>query len=168
MAELKPKIMVVDDVPEIGEMLTRFLTKKNYEVTSFTSAKEALEHLKTNEVNPVRKSTDNGDNNISDSNRNTAKLSNGVNLLLTDMLISISEMTGIELIKATKEFNPNLPILVMTSYPGSELMQKIIAMGISDYIAKPFQLDSLEKIIASRLQSRLNDEVGQVPTPNHI
>lgn len=119
----KPKIMVVDDEPDICELLTRFLTKRNYEVTSFTSGKKALEHLKTN----------------------------GVNLILTDM--NLPEMSGIELIKATKELKPNLPILVMTSHPGSGLMQKIIEMGISDYLAKPFNLDSLEKIIASRLMS---------------
>ena len=117
--------MVVDDEPAIAELLTRFLTKKNYEVTGFTSGKEALEHLKTNEVN----------------------------LLLTD--IDMPEMSGIELIKATKELKPNLPILVITGTANLKAMNEIvITMGIgTDYIAKPFQLDSLEKIVASRLQS---------------
>ena len=115
----KPKIIVVDDELEIGEMLTRFLTKKNYEVTSFTRAKEALEYLKTNEVN----------------------------LMLTDL--AMPEMSGIELIKATKELKPDLPILVMTGMYGSELMDELV-IG-TDYLTKPVQLDSLEKVIASRL-----------------
>ena len=119
----KPKIIVVDDEPDIGEILTRFLAKKNYEVASFTSGKEALEYLKTNEVN----------------------------LLLTDM--AMPEMNGIELIRATKGLQPNLPILLMTGTPNAEMMNELIKYTISDYIAKPFELDSLEKVIASRLQS---------------
>jgi len=121
MTELKPKIMVVDDVPAIAELLTKFLTKKNYEVTSFTIGKEALEHLKTNEVN----------------------------LMVTD--IDMPEMSGIELIKATKELKPNLPILIVSGSCDSETMNEIVKMGISDYIAKPFQLDSLEHSIESIL-----------------
>jgi len=122
MTELKPKIIVVDDEPAIGELLTRFLAKKNYEVASFTSGKEALEHLKTNDVN----------------------------LLLTDM--NMPEMNGIELIRATKGLQPNLPILLMTGTPDAEMMNELIKYTISDYITKPFELDSLEKVIASRLQ----------------
>jgi DNA-binding NtrC family response regulator len=121
MTELKPKIMVVDDEPIIGEILTKFLTTKDYEVASFTSGKKALEHLKTNEVN----------------------------LLLTDL--DMPDISGIELIKATKELKPKLPILVMTGMYGSGLMDELFKLGISDYIAKPFELDSLEEIIESRL-----------------
>jgi len=118
----KPKIMVVDDELEIGELLTRFLQKKNYEVTSFTSPKKALEYLRTNSVN----------------------------LMLTD--IHMPEMSGIELIKTAKGIKSNLPVIVMTGMPGSGLMKEIIGkLGISDYLVKPFQLDSLEKIVASRL-----------------
>ena len=119
---MKPKIIVVDDEPAIGELLTRFLAK-NYEVTGFTEAEKALEYLKTNEVN----------------------------LLLTDMVMP--EMNGIELIKATRELKPNLPILLMTGTPNSELMKAVVELGISDYLVKPFQLDSLEKVIESRFQS---------------
>lgn len=123
MTELKPKIMVVDDEPIIGELLTKFLTKKNYEVASFTNGKDALEYLKTNEVN----------------------------LMLTDM--DMPEMSGIELIKATKELKPKLPILVVSGSCDLKTMNEIIKTGISDYIAKPFQLDSLEKSIKLRLSS---------------
>jgi DNA-binding NtrC family response regulator len=138
MTEPKPKIMVVDDEPIIGELLTRFLTKRNparlrhsggYEVTSFTSGKKALEYLRRCPVN----------------------------FLLTDL--HMPEMNGVELIKATKELKPNLLILVMTGTPGSELMKEAVKLGISDYLVKLFNLDSLEKIVASRLQ---------LPMPNHI
>jgi DNA-binding NtrC family response regulator len=119
----KPKIMVVDDEPAIAELLTRFLTKKNYGVTSFTSGKKALEHLKTNEVN----------------------------LMVTD--IDMPEMNGIELIKATKELKPALPILVITGTANLEARNEIVTLlGIgTNYIEKPFQLDRLEKIVESKL-----------------
>ena len=43
--ELKPVIVVVDDEPQIGQMLTKFLSKHNYEAILFTNGKEALAHL---------------------------------------------------------------------------------------------------------------------------
>ena len=43
--ELKPTIMVVDDEPQIGQMLTKFLGKHNYRVIFFTSGKKAIAYL---------------------------------------------------------------------------------------------------------------------------
>lgn len=123
MAELKPKIMIVDDEPFIGELLTRFLSKRGYEAISFTSGQKALTYLENNPVN----------------------------LVLTDLVMP--EMNGIELIKAVKALHPNLPILVMLGWvPEPELMDDLIKLGIPDHIAKPFTLKEIETTIASRLQ----------------
>ena len=160
MTELKPKIMVVDNEPAIVELLTRFLTKKNYEVISFTSGKEALAYLSAKGAAPAG-----GQGSASGGKTNE------VNLLLIDM--AVSEMSrrsgipiesgesgsGIELIKATKELKPNLPILLMFGSCDSEKMNEMTKLGISDYIAKPFQLNSLEKSIELRLSARPDSDI---------
>ena len=123
MPELKSKITVVDDDPEIGHLLTKYLTKKNYVVTSFSSPKQALECLETSPVN----------------------------LMLVDM--NMPEMNGLEVIKAVKESRPNLPIILMSSeFPNTERMDEIIKLGVSDFISKPFELNCLESKIALKTQ----------------
>lgn len=39
------KIMIIDDEPAMGAMLSDYLSAQNYECTTYTSAAEALEHL---------------------------------------------------------------------------------------------------------------------------
>ena len=123
MPELKPKITVVDDDPEIDQLLTKYLTKKNYVVTSFISPKRALEYLETSSVN----------------------------LMLVDM--NMPEMNGLEVIKAVKESKPKLPIILMSSeFPNTERMDEMIKLGVSDFISKPFELNCLESKIALKTQ----------------
>lgn len=43
---MKKKIMVVDDDPNIVELVTLYLLKENYEVVTYTSSQEAFEHFK--------------------------------------------------------------------------------------------------------------------------
>lgn len=82
--KLKHIIMVVDDEPHIGKMLTQFLARHNYQVIFFTRGKEALAYLKDFP----------GD------------------LLLTDL--QMPNLTGIELAREVKTLYPALPIIVMS------------------------------------------------------
>lgn len=43
---MKKKIMVVDDDPNIVELVTLYLLKENYDVVTYTSSQEAFEHFK--------------------------------------------------------------------------------------------------------------------------
>jgi len=109
--------MVVDDEPIIGKLLTMFLTEENYEVTSFTRGKKALEHLKTN---------------------------GAVSLLLTD--VNMPEMSGIELARQVKTLYPTLPIIVMSGSADGQTRDEIFSLG-ADFIPKPFGFTELiEKI----------------------
>ena len=120
--DVKPKIVVVDDVPTIGELLVRFLSKKNYEVSSFTNGKNALEYLKQKQVDVV----------------------------LTDM--HMPEMNGLELIKGIKIIRQDLPIILMSSYVDQDILDDLTAEGICDYVKKPFDLSALEQIIAKTIK----------------
>jgi DNA-binding NtrC family response regulator len=121
MENLKANIVIVDDDPSVGELLSKFLTKKNYTVNWFTSPFQALGHLKDHPVN----------------------------FLLTDL--HMPEMNGVELIKATKEFKPDLPIIVMSGTYDLSLLDELDSLKVSQRIAKPFKLEALEQIIAYNL-----------------
>ena len=120
--DVKPKIVVVDDVPTIGELLVRFLSKKNYEVSSFTNGKNALEYLKQKQVDVV----------------------------LTDM--HMPEMNGLELIKGIKIIRQDLPIILMSSYVDQDILDDLTAEGICDYVKTPFDLTALEQTIAKAIK----------------
>ncbi|MFH1231148.1 MAG: response regulator [Planctomycetota bacterium] len=124
MENLKPNIVIVDDDPLVGELLSKFLSKKNWTVNCFTSPSQALEYLKDHSVN----------------------------LLLTDL--HMPEMNGIELIKATRKFKPDLPIIVMFGTYDLSLLDELDNLKVSQQITKPFELKTLEQIIAQNLNSR--------------
>ncbi|MFH1227652.1 MAG: response regulator [Planctomycetota bacterium] len=125
----KPTIMVVDDTPQIGQMLTQFLGRHNHEVISFTSGIKALNHLKTNL-------------------RAEGGTSEAVGLLLTDM--NMPEMTGIELARQAKILYPALPIIVMSGSVDGQDRDEIFKLGV-DFIPKPFDFVDLLKRINLRL-----------------
>lgn len=118
MTDVKPKIIVIDDVQTIGELLVRFLSKNNYEVITFSTGKDALEYLKKNQVD----------------------------LVLTDMYMP--EMDGIAVIKSIKNIRHDLPIILMSSYIDQDVLDELNTAGIFDYVKKPFDLVVLEQLIA--------------------
>lgn len=134
MTDLNPKIVVVDDEPAIGELLVNFLGQEGYEITSFTSGKKALAHLKTKPVD----------------------------LLLTDL--RMPEMNGLDVIKATKKTKPDLPIMAMSGSPDSEMIEiidELRKLGVSNYLKKPFTLNYLKQVIVQTLSPIFNNRFSQ-------
>jgi two-component system OmpR family response regulator len=123
---IKSRIVVVDDVPTIGELLVRFLSKKDYEVISFTKGTDALEYLKQNQAD----------------------------LVITDMYMP--DMNGLEVIKNVRDIRINLPVILMSSYVDQEILDELKAIGIDNYLRKPFDLIALEQNIAKILLKNIN------------
>lgn len=121
MENLKANIAIVDDDPAIGELLSKFLNTKNYTVNCFTDPFLALGYLKNHPVN----------------------------LLLTDL--HMPKMNGIELIKATSQFKPDLPIILMSGTYDPSLLDELDRLKDSQRIAKPFKLETLERIIVQTI-----------------
>jgi len=123
MENLKVNIVIVDDDPSVNGLLSTFLSKKNYTVNCFVSPSLALEYLKNHPVN----------------------------FLLTDL--HMPEMNGVELIKATRDFKPDLPIIVMTGTYDLSLLDELDSLKVPHQIAKPFKLEALEQIITRGWES---------------
>jgi two-component system response regulator HydG len=123
--------MVVDDEPQIGQMLTKFLGKHNYKAIPFTSGKEAIAYLKSvNEGEPRCLLKTSVDNDLY-----------GRWLLLT---------AGIELARQAKTLYPTLPIIVMSSSADGRDRDEIFSLG-ADFIHKPFKLTDLLQLINSQI-----------------
>ncbi|AWH89307.1 sigma 54-interacting transcriptional regulator [Limnobaculum parvum] len=71
-------------------------------------------------------------------------------LILTD--VRMSEMDGIEALKAIKAYNPAIPILIMTAYSNVESAVEAIKAGAYDYLTKPLDFDMLQLTVERALE----------------
>ena len=124
------RILVVDDDPDLRDMLERMLTRLGFEVIVTTNGREALE---TAAGTPV-------------------------DLVLTDM--NMPEMDGIALLKALKESPDlrDIPVVVVSSEGDLTTVVRSIELGAEDHIQKPFQATLLQaRVRASLVRKRLRD-----------
>jgi len=105
------KVLVVDDEILIRKSVSKLLRREGLEVFEAEDGYKAIEISKTNDLD----------------------------IIVTD--IRMPGMSGIETIKAIKEINNNLKIIVMTGYASENTPIEAIRLGVSDYIYKPFELE---------------------------
>jgi two-component system cell cycle response regulator len=61
--------------------------------------------------------------------------------------ITMPHMDGIEMLKRLRDTGDKTPVIMLTAEGGATSVDKAQHLGISDYIAKPFQNDALvEKV----------------------
>ncbi len=77
-----------------------------------------------------------------------------IDLLITD--IQMPGMDGEKLIRAIRKFNTRMPILVMTGFGYKELVVRLMRLGCSDYIDKPFTLNQIEDRVELLLSKTFN------------
>ena len=81
-------------------------------------------------------------------------------LIITDIQMPI--MSGIELSKAIKELNPDVPIIFTTAFTDSKYMHEAISLQADGYVVKPIDLDLLEDTIHKCIKIyRLQEEITQ-------
>ena len=90
------KILLVDDEKDLLEWLSIVLTKEGYSVKCVTCGEDALEMFKKEQFD----------------------------MLITD--IRMSPMTGIELLRQVKNYNPEVIVLMITAYASVETAVKAL------------------------------------------
>ena len=111
------KVVVVDDEEVILDTIRDLLQKENYDVITYLSAVEALQDIRK------------GDTDI----------------VLTDLMMS--EMDGLELMKAIREFQPEIPIIMITGYATIHTARHAKKLGAFDHVAKPFSMADLKDVV---------------------
>lgn len=71
-------------------------------------------------------------------------------LILMD--IRMAQMSGIEALKLIKEYNPSIPILIMTAYSSVESAVEALKYGAYDYLTKPLDFDVLKLAVERALE----------------
>jgi DNA-binding NtrC family response regulator len=116
-------ILVIEDKESMLDMLTQTLEAEGYQVVP---ARDGAEGIK--------------------------KLADGsISLVLTDL--KLPKKDGFEVLKAVKEENPLLPVIVMTAFGTIETAVRAVKQGAYDFLTKPFDMDHLLVLIRRALDT---------------
>ena len=121
----KGKILWADDEIDLLKPQLFFLSKKGYEVVEVTNGHDALDYLNENQ---------------------------DIDCVFLDE--SMPGITGLETLEKIRQFNTNVPIVMITKNEAEDLMEQALGSQINDYLIKPVNpnqiLLSLKKIMDNK------------------
>lgn len=114
---MKKRILIIDDEPDIGELLTTFFKAKGYEVGVACDGASGLAEM---ERRPPH-------------------------VLLLDYILP--NMDGIEILCEARHRWPGLPVVMITGYNSPELNIRANKFSVIAVISKPFDTNHLLDVI---------------------
>lgn len=122
-------ILIIEDKESMAEMLKETLESEGYVVISARDGVDGIRHLKEGKID----------------------------LVLTDL--KLPKKGGIDILKASREENSLIPVIVMTAYGSVETAVAAMKEGAFDFITKPFDTDHLLMLIKRAIETqRLHTE----------
>jgi CheY-like chemotaxis protein len=64
------------------------------------------------------------------------------------------EPSGMALIRRIRELRPNTPVIVVSGYPTKERLDECKALGIEDFLTKPFEMTFFSSVITRLLEEK--------------
>lgn len=120
----KPRILVVEDEEIALKNLSHILKKEGYEVDEAGSGRIAIERLEEN----------------------------AYDLVLTDL--KMEKIDGMAVLARTRELHPDTETIVITGYATVDSAVEALKNGAYHYIAKPYKIDEVRKIVREALYKR--------------
>ena len=120
--EAVPRVLVVDDEPDLLTLMQLTLTKLGLEVVTADSRQSALAALDRQSYS----------------------------LCLTDM--QLGDGTGLDVLSAIAERGLDLPCAVITAFGNADNAVAALKAGAFDYLAKPVSLDQLRTLVRSAIK----------------
>jgi DNA-binding NtrC family response regulator len=118
---MRKKLLVIEDEPCIRQVLELHLLAAGYDVICAESAADGL-----------------------------ASLSHGgISAVICDF--SLPDMDGTQLIKTIKLMNASLPIIVISGFLDDGNADKVMALGVAEFLRKPFPKEALLSAVADVL-----------------
>ncbi len=115
-------LLIVDDEQGMRQLLSLIFGRAGHEVRAAESGAKALELLR-------REPAD---------------------LIISD--VKMPDMNGIELLRAVREFLPEVAVVMMTAFATVDTAREAFKLGADDFIQKPFDVDELKLIVEKALE----------------
>jgi two-component system response regulator PilR (NtrC family) len=118
----KPSVLIVDDEPDLCELLSITLQRMDLNPRTANCVADAQRLLKTEQLD----------------------------LCLTDM--QLPDGDGLDLVKWMQQYSPNVPVAVITAHGNMETAVRALKLGAFDFVSKPLDLAGLRKLVASAIK----------------
>lgn len=123
-------ILLVDDEEDLLDATQQLLSRSGYQVSAFTDPDEAL---KTFSREPDE-----------------------FDLLVSDQ--SMPKLTGVQLLRAARELNPNLQAIICTGYSELLNLKDVAHLDLSAILSKPYTLGEILRAIAEALTTETREK----------
>ncbi len=140
------KVLVVDDDPNTRYLIEVFCRDEDYELVLASDGREAIQIFEQG----------------------------GINIVVSD--IRMPEVDGQAVLEAVQKINPEIPVIIMTSYGTIEDAVNFLHSGAHDYITKPLTREvfchrvrrAVEKLHMTREISRLKTSLKVYTDRDHV
>ena len=127
---MRPRVLLVDDDPELCELLDVTLGKRGFDVIAVTDPAAALDVLRSTPLDVV----------------------------VTDL--NMPGLPGTDLCARVTSLRPDLPVIVITAFGSLDTAVAAIRSGAYDFVTKPFDVEALALALRRAAQHRaLRQEV---------
>ncbi|MCZ6500820.1 MAG: sigma-54 dependent transcriptional regulator [Gammaproteobacteria bacterium] len=126
----QPTALVIDDEPDIRELLSLTLQQMDIQTRTAADLAEARALL-------MKKQFD---------------------LCFTDM--KLPDGSGLDLVEWMQDQTPNTPVAVITAHGNVETAVRALKAGAFDFVSKPLDLDGLRKMVTTALRLRSDRTAG--------
>jgi excisionase family DNA binding protein len=113
----QPTVLAVDDDPGLQDLLRTFLKRIGFSRVMVGTATEAIKSLRKQKFD----------------------------LMLLDL--KLPDAPGDQVFKTAKQIDPDLNIIVITGYPDSEILDRILQVGPATVLKKPLKLEQLNQAV---------------------
>ena len=121
---IRARVLLVDDEPTVRRTMARLLSESGYEVEAAASGEEAVHKLADKRFDVV----------------------------LSD--IGMPRMNGIQLLRAVRQRDAYVPVVLLTGEPAIETAAKALEYGAFRYLTKPVRFAELESALDKGAQLR--------------
>ena len=121
MATKKRKVLIVEDEAVVRDSVREWLVEDGYDVEVAENGEEALKKIKQEEYG----------------------------VIVLDL--KLPDIDGLQVFEQAKELKPETKGVIITAYPSKETRDRAKQLGLMDYLAKPFKVEDLEKLISQAL-----------------
>ena len=126
------RLLIVDNEPEVLEILEEVLAGEGVEVVVEQRPSRALERLREG----------------------------AFTALITDL--NMPEVHGLRLLEQALEAQPTLRTMVLTGYPSADSAARCRALGVVDYVRKPFDFEELRASVRVLCSPSSREDGGRV------
>lgn len=123
------RILIVDDEPRMTASLQALLESDGHEAVTANSGQDAIDKLK----------------------------SGSFDIVLAD--VRMPEIDGIDVLRASRDLEPDRPVVLMTAYASLETAVAALNDGAYDYLMKPIDLTEMRLTVRRAVEKRRLDQL---------